>query len=264
MKKCLLIVCLLCLGLWASAQETSFSDYVVGSAEGSGAVVTFYLQNVSPCFLEEVNLRVSHDSVYNTADERSLVVNLAAGDVGTYAVNLSQGLSDGWGWTVDSVQLTASGEACKEEGLIGFEKIVFGEAGAATQDGSSTPQASSVTETLSYTVQTGDSLWGIAQKHGTTVDALMQANNLSSTALSIGDTLIISAAQGASPADSEFALYTVEAGDTLWDLSNRFGTTVDLIDAANCLNSATALRVGAQLRIPPADTDLSVLQQACR
>ena len=261
MKKCLLI---LFFGLMVSAQETSFSDYVVGSAEGSQASVTFYLQNVSTCFLEQVNLRISHDSVYNTTDERSLVVNLGAGEVGTFAVNLSQGLSDGWGWTVDSVKLTPSGEACQEEGLVTFKKIAFGEAGAATQESPSTTQRDSNSETISYTVQTGDSLWSIAQMYSTTVDALMQTNKLSSTALNIGDTLTISAPESTNSANADFPLYTVETGDTLWELSRRFDSTVDLISSANCLNGSTALRIGAQLRIPPADANLNALQQACR
>jgi LysM repeat protein len=42
-----------------------------------------------------------------------------------------------------------------------------------------------------YTVKSGDNLYDIAQAFGVTVDAIMAANNLTSTRLSVGQTLII-------------------------------------------------------------------------
>ena len=42
-----------------------------------------------------------------------------------------------------------------------------------------------------YTVQSGDSLWKIATNYGVSVNALKQANGLSSDLLSIGQILII-------------------------------------------------------------------------
>ena len=42
-----------------------------------------------------------------------------------------------------------------------------------------------------YTVQRGDSLYSIAQRFGTTVDALRSLNNLTSNTLQIGQVLLI-------------------------------------------------------------------------
>lgn len=50
------------------------------------------------------------------------------------------------------------------------------------------------------------------------------------------------------PSSDSFA-YTVQSGDTLWQLSRRYGTTVDAIKQLNGLTSAL-IRVGQVLRIP--------------
>ncbi|MCH5342297.1 MAG: LysM peptidoglycan-binding domain-containing protein [Acetatifactor sp.] len=99
------------------------------------------------------------------------------------------------------------------------------------------------TGSITYTVQAGDSLWLIAQRYGTTVDAIIQANNLTSNVLQIGQVLRIPVSQ------SPYVEYTVRAGDTLWDLSRRYGTTVEAIMQANGLTS-TVLQIGQVLRIP--------------
>lgn len=55
----------------------------------------------------------------------------------------------------------------------------------------------------SYTVQPGDTLWRIAQQHGTTVAALQAANTLGSTALEVGQVLQLpSSATAAAPAQA--------------------------------------------------------------
>lgn len=95
-----------------------------------------------------------------------------------------------------------------------------------------------------YTVRSGDTLWLLANRYGTTVDAIKQANGLTSDNLSIGQVLRIPVSQSAG-----YFLYTVRSGDTLWLLANRFGTTVDAIKNLNGLTS-DALRIGQVLRIP--------------
>ena len=44
--------------------------------------------------------------------------------------------------------------------------------------------------------------------------------------------------------------YVVESGDTLWDIAQRFGTTVEALVEANGLEEAADLTVGQQLIIP--------------
>lgn len=97
---------------------------------------------------------------------------------------------------------------------------------------------------LVYTVRAGDTLWQLANRYGTTVDAIKQASGITSDNLSIGQILRIPIAQG-----EQYFLYTVRPGDTLWLLANRFGTTVNAIQNLNGL-TGDALRVGQVLRIP--------------
>ncbi len=98
-----------------------------------------------------------------------------------------------------------------------------------------------------YTVKRGDSLWNIARDFNTTVDAIIDLNNLGTTALSVGQTLKI-------PQKTESSLtYTVKSGDSLWKIANSFGVTVDSIIQTNNLSSTT-LSIGQQLIIPGAST----------
>ena len=97
-----------------------------------------------------------------------------------------------------------------------------------------------------YVVRSGDTLWLLAQRYGTTVDAIKRLNGLTSDNLSIGQALKIPA--GASTGGAYFE-YTVRSGDTLWLLAQRFGTTVDAIKSLNGLSS-NILNIGQVLRIP--------------
>ena len=97
-----------------------------------------------------------------------------------------------------------------------------------------------------YIVRSGDTLWLLAQRFGTTVDAIIDLNGLPNNNLSIGQILKIPSA-GASPAP--YFEYTVRSGDTLWLLAQRFGTTVNAIKNLNNLRSDN-LSIGQVLRIP--------------
>ncbi len=98
--------------------------------------------------------------------------------------------------------------------------------------------------TREYVVRSGDSLWLIAQRYNTTVDAIKKANGLTSNLIQVGQVLKIPVSQS-----SPYIEYTVRPGDTLWLLSRRYDTTVDAIKQLNGL-AGDNLSIGQVLLIP--------------
>ena len=105
-------------------------------------------------------------------------------------------------------------------------------------------------EYIVYTVKKNDNLWNIANEYGTTVNDIVQLNNLSSTVLQVGQQLLIPSEKEITPSD----IYTVKAGDSLWKIANEFGITVDDLKSANNLSSNN-LSVGQKLYIPGKEND---------
>lgn len=106
------------------------------------------------------------------------------------------------------------------------------------------PPVGPETDSFTYTVRAGDSLWLIANRYGTTVEAIKRLNGLTSDLLNIGQVLKIPSDQ-----NMPYIEYTVRPGDTLWILSRRYETTVDAIKQLNGLTS-DLLNIGQVLRIP--------------
>ncbi len=56
--------------------------------------------------------------------------------------------------------------------------------------------------------------------------------------------------------------YIVEDGDNLWDIADRFGTTVEAILAVNSLENANAIQIGQELIIPPPEEGTTPVEES--
>lgn len=97
---------------------------------------------------------------------------------------------------------------------------------------------------IEYVVQPGDTLWRISQRYHTTVDAIKSLNGLTGSLLNIGQVLKVPSSD-----NGPYIEYTVRVGDTLWQISRRYGTTVEAIREMNGLSS-DLLHIGQVLRVP--------------
>ena len=105
-----------------------------------------------------------------------------------------------------------------------------------------------------YVVKQGDTPGAIARRYGSTVDAIMAANNLRSPrALRIGQTLVVPRAGAPEPVRTAASRsrgkpqvpasspdrYVVRRGDTLAGIARRFGTSAQEIQRRNGLQDTT-------------------------
>jgi len=114
----------------------------------------------------------------------------------------------------------------------------------------------------SYRVQRGDTLSKIARLFGTSVNALMAANNLRNpNHVRKGTVLTIPSTQ-ASIKRERSQSYQVRRGDTLTEIARLFGTSVKALMAANNLRNPNHVRKGVVLAIPGVErTTLARLEQ---
>ena len=98
-----------------------------------------------------------------------------------------------------------------------------------------------------YTVKRGDTLYGISNQFGVSVTDLVNLNNITGSAIIVGQILKIPSSSGTNP-DAMF-MYTVKKGDTLYKIALKYNTTVKEIMDLNILKT-TNLSIGQTLKIP--------------
>ena len=102
-----------------------------------------------------------------------------------------------------------------------------------------------------YVIRAGDTLYLLAQRFGTTVDALLSAHpGIDPRNLQIGQVICIPVTVPGPPPCPGGILYVIAPGDTLFLLASRFGTTVQAILAANPGIDPNRLQVGQTICIP--------------
>ncbi len=102
-----------------------------------------------------------------------------------------------------------------------------------------------------YTIRSGDTLFALANRFNTTVDAILQINpGIDPNALRVGQIICIPTAEPPDECPANTRPYTIRSGDTLFALANRFNTTVEAIVDANPGIDPNNLQIGQVICIP--------------
>ena len=126
-----------------------------------------------------------------------------------------------------------------------------------------------------HIVKKGETLWSIAQKYNLSVDLILATNNIANSELiSIGQEMKVPSNKNAvaetnivnqavtdkknnnvnnnvsQPENAEPIVYTVKAGDNLWNISRKYGVSVEVIIDVNNLRDKDLLSLGQKLEIP--------------
>lgn len=117
-----------------------------------------------------------------------------------------------------------------------------------------------------YKIKQGDSLSLIAQNYNTTIGQIMSVNELDNDVIRADKYLIVPLAQKSEgyyslsdnqreksrlniQKNSEKIIYTVVAGDSLWKISTKFGTTINNLVRWNQISPSDSLSIGKELVI---------------
>jgi LysM repeat protein len=159
-------------------------------------------------FVDEINIKQEKNekepkAVYNEPEQET-----EAGDKIYYTIRSGDNLgsiAEKYGTTVSNIQYWNGLRGTK---IVAGETIIIYKKGAGVdklqnkttveqkqyvkpKQDAIVPNTAQSSRKGNYKVTSGDSLWSIAKKYGTTVEAIKKANKLSSDKLSIGQTLII-------------------------------------------------------------------------
>lgn len=115
-----------------------------------------------------------------------------------------------------------------------------------------------------YRVRQGDTLWGIANRHGVTPASLARWNSLATSenihpgqALEIWQPDRTTGSTATSDTGTEYrpppdpTVHTVRAGDTLWDIARRYGVSLSDLARWNGIDVGQTIRPGMRIYLGP-------------
>ena len=232
--------------------QNNYKEYVDAVVD---AVIATYEGETIPSLPESGNYYVvqSGDSLWKIANKYGITVDELKSLNGLTSNNLSVGqiLEVPGGSSSGTYTVKAGDSLWKIANQYGLTVAELKNLNGLTSDNLSIGQilkisnSSSSNNSNTYTVKAGDSLWKIANQYGLTVAELKNLNGLTSDNLSIGQILKISNSSSSNNSNT----YTVKAGDSLWNIANKYGITVSELKSLNGLTSDN-LSIGQILKVP--------------
>lgn len=96
-------------------------------------------------------------------------------------------------------------------------------------------------------VKSGDSLWNIAQRYGTTTTKIQELNGLNSTRLTIGQVLKLAVTPSSTPKQDEVGTYSVKHGDTPFTIAKQHQMALEQFLRLNKLTPRSKIFPGQQV-----------------
>lgn len=131
--------------------------------------------------------------------------------------------------------------------IISDKKLEYFTDGKASKKKPTTPPADSndKPDVKTYTVRSGDTLSGIAQKYNSTTKKLQDLNNISNPdKIFVGQVIKV-----VGTASKNVTTYKVKSGDTLSGIASKFGTTTAALQNANNIANANKIYVGQVINV---------------
>lgn len=112
---------------------------------------------------------------------------------------------------------------------------------------------------FTHTVGRGETLYSIAVQYGTTTAEIMRLNPSVTQVIKVGQMLNIPAGK---QTEGNVTYHTIERGETLYKLSQKYGVSMESICNSNPGLSAESFRAGQVIRIPAVSDKNRVLEQS--
>ncbi|MEW5994797.1 MAG: LysM peptidoglycan-binding domain-containing protein, partial [Candidatus Zixiibacteriota bacterium] len=122
------------------------------------------------------------------------------------------------------------------------------------------------TSWVRHKIRRGETVSTIAARYGVSQYAILEANDLRRNSLIYaGRELIVpvpldrdyDSGKGKREYSAKNSIYTVRAGDTMWDIARAFGTTVSGLRRINYIEHGSRIYVGQKLKIPAGASKLA-------
>lgn len=235
--------------------------------ESFGSLSTEEINEIGLTFMQTVeSLSGKEMVIYSDTSNAS---NIFGGGLTNYPLWVAQyeveeptpnGNWDSWvGW-----QYTDAGEISGINGYVDRDRFTDGillneNSEVPLPDNTNKPSAGGTT---TITIQRGQTLSGIALEYNTTVQILVELNNIANPNLIYaGSTLIVPSGESSIDTDgnstSGQTIYVVQRGDTLNKIAAEFGTTARAIAMENNIRNINLIYVGQRLIIPTNRYDLN-------
>ena len=252
-------------------QEAQFFSHVISGKNPDCKLVMDYeifsgisneeINNISEVFLEEVKKITNKDIIIysNLYNAQNTFNNNLASKYQlwlAYYGNISElnNINTNWNnWT--GIQYTDRGTINGISGFVDRDKytkeILLNETSQIPIINN--PTNSINTEKIYYTVKSGDTLWQIANRYGTTINEITALNNIKNPNLiypgQILQVLTNSTNEGEETRATGSINYTVKRGDTLSQIALAYGVSINHIVELNNIENPNLIYPGEKLRI---------------